>query len=101
MYAAGNPSIDCATRCALRPAELMTTRAHKAGADSCPIRMSMPRAAALRPAARGIDILIGQESAPALCARVVINSAGLNAHRVAQSIEGFPAAYIPKISYAK
>jgi L-2-hydroxyglutarate oxidase LhgO len=36
-----------------------------------------------------------------LRAAVIVNSAGLQAHRVAQSIEGFPSQHIPKISYAK
>jgi L-2-hydroxyglutarate oxidase LhgO len=56
---------------------------------------------ALRPCARGIDMFVAQETAPTLRARVVINSAGLNAHRVARSIEGFPASFIPKIRFAK
>jgi L-2-hydroxyglutarate oxidase LhgO len=56
---------------------------------------------ALRATTRGIDISIGHESAPVLRAHAVVNSAGLNAHRVARSIEGFPARHIPDIQYAK
>jgi L-2-hydroxyglutarate oxidase LhgO len=55
----------------------------------------------LRPTPRGIDISIESERQPVLRARVVINSAGIDAHRVAQSIEGFPAEQIPAVRYAK
>ena len=34
-------------------------------------------------------------------ARAVVNSAGLQAHQVAASIEGFPREHIPKIFYGK
>jgi L-2-hydroxyglutarate oxidase LhgO len=56
---------------------------------------------ALRPTARGIDVMVGQESEPALRAHLIVNSAGLQAHRVAQSIEGFPGQRIPEVNYAK
>ncbi len=55
----------------------------------------------LRPTPSGIDISIESEPQPVLRAQIVVNSAGLDAHRVAQSIEGFPAKYIPGVSYAK
>jgi L-2-hydroxyglutarate oxidase LhgO len=55
----------------------------------------------LRPTPSGIDISIESEPRPMLRARVVVNSAGLDAHRVAQSIEGFPAEHIPAVRYAK
>jgi L-2-hydroxyglutarate oxidase LhgO len=56
---------------------------------------------ALRATTRGIDISIGDEPEPALRAQAVVNSAGLGAHRVARSIEGFPDRHIPDIHYAK
>jgi L-2-hydroxyglutarate oxidase LhgO len=56
---------------------------------------------ALRPAAHDIEVVIGEDSAPALRARLIVNSAGLHAHRVAASIEGFPAQHIPQVRYAK
>ena len=55
----------------------------------------------LRPTPRGIDISIESEPQPVLRARIVVNSAGLDAHRVARSIEGFPADQIPEVRYAK
>jgi L-2-hydroxyglutarate oxidase LhgO len=57
--------------------------------------------ASLRPTAAGIEIVIEKESSPDVRARLVINAAGLYAHLVAASIEGFPAQHIPAISYAK
>jgi len=56
---------------------------------------------AMRPAQDGVEVFIGGEAAPALRARTVVNSAGLDAHRVAASIEGFPPHHIPKIFYGK
>jgi L-2-hydroxyglutarate oxidase LhgO len=55
----------------------------------------------LRPTAHGIDICIESEPQPVLRAQIVVNSAGLDAHRVAQSIDGFPASHIPEVRYAK
>jgi L-2-hydroxyglutarate oxidase LhgO len=55
----------------------------------------------LRPAQSGIDIFIDGAPVPAVRAQIVVNSAGLDAHRVAQSIEGFPAKHIPAVRYAK
>jgi L-2-hydroxyglutarate oxidase LhgO len=49
----------------------------------------------------GVEILIGADSNPQVRARAVVNSAGLDAHRVAASIEGFPPQHIPKIYYGK
>jgi L-2-hydroxyglutarate oxidase LhgO len=57
--------------------------------------------ASLSPTPAGIETFIAGESGPVVRARLVVNSAGLYAHQVAASIEGFPAHYIPKISYAK
>jgi L-2-hydroxyglutarate oxidase LhgO len=57
--------------------------------------------ASLSPTPAGIEIRIEKELGPAVCAHQVINCAGLHAHQVAASIEGFPAQHIPKISYAK
>jgi L-2-hydroxyglutarate oxidase LhgO len=56
---------------------------------------------ALHPTPAGIDIVIEKESSPGVRARLVVNAAGLYAHLVAASIEGFPAQHIPAISYAK
>jgi L-2-hydroxyglutarate oxidase LhgO len=56
---------------------------------------------ALRPTAHGIDVMVGQEPEPALRARLVVNAAGLQAQRVARSIEGFPSQHIPDVHYAK
>ena len=61
--------------------------------------------ASLRPASGGIDVCIdaGKEGEPStvLRAQIVVNSAGLDAHRVAGSIQGFPAEHIPEVRYAK
>jgi L-2-hydroxyglutarate oxidase LhgO len=57
--------------------------------------------AAMRIHAGCIDLLIGEDASPAVRARAVVNSAGLQAHRVAASIEGFPREHIPKIFYGK
>jgi L-2-hydroxyglutarate oxidase LhgO len=56
---------------------------------------------ALRPTAGGIEIAINGESVPVVRARSVINSAGLQADRVASSIQGFPAQFIPTVHFAK
>jgi L-2-hydroxyglutarate oxidase LhgO len=55
----------------------------------------------LRPTAAGIETCIAEQSDPAVRAHLVVNSAGLQAHRVAASIEGFPAQHIPTVSFAK
>jgi L-2-hydroxyglutarate oxidase LhgO len=55
----------------------------------------------LGPTAAGIEIAIDKETRPAVRAQLVVNCAGLNAHRVAASIKGFPAQFIPEIKYAK
>ena len=55
----------------------------------------------LRPTPSGIEIAIEPEPRPVLRAQFVVNSAGLDAHRVAQSIDGFPAKHIPEVRYAK
>jgi L-2-hydroxyglutarate oxidase LhgO len=56
---------------------------------------------ALRPTARGIDVVVGREPEPALRAQLVVNSAGLQAHHVARSIDGFSPRHIPQVHYAK
>jgi L-2-hydroxyglutarate oxidase LhgO len=55
----------------------------------------------LRPTPAGIETCIAEESDPAVRAHLVVNSAGLQAHRVAASIEGFPTQHIPTVSFAK
>ena len=58
-------------------------------------------AVSLRPTPAGIETCIAGESDPVVRAHLVVNSAGLQAHRVAASIEGFPAQHIPTVSFAK
>jgi L-2-hydroxyglutarate oxidase LhgO len=58
-------------------------------------------AASLSPTPAGIEILIETEPDPVVRAHLVVNCAGLHAHQVAASIEGFPAQHIPTVSYAK
>jgi L-2-hydroxyglutarate oxidase LhgO len=55
----------------------------------------------MRRARGGVEIAVNGESAPVAQARMVINSAGLQAHRVAACIEDFPPQHIPKVSFAK
>jgi L-2-hydroxyglutarate oxidase LhgO len=55
----------------------------------------------LRPTPSGIDICIESAAQPVLRAQFVVNSAGLDAHRVARSIDGFPTQHIPEVRYAK
>lgn len=55
----------------------------------------------LRPTSAGIELRTDEYSAALVRARVVVNSAGLTADRVAMGIEGFPPQYIPKIGFAK
>jgi L-2-hydroxyglutarate oxidase LhgO len=55
----------------------------------------------LRPTPAGIETCIAGELDPVVRAHLVVNSAGLQAHRVAASIEGFPAQHIPSVSFAK
>jgi len=55
----------------------------------------------LDPTPAGIDIFIDSGGEAAVRARTIINSAGLDAHRVAASIAEFPAQHIPKIFYGK
>jgi L-2-hydroxyglutarate oxidase LhgO len=57
--------------------------------------------ASLRPTPAGIEIAIEGESGAVVRARATVNCAGLHAHQVAASIEGFPAQHIPIIRYAK
>jgi L-2-hydroxyglutarate oxidase LhgO len=59
------------------------------------------RVTALRPTPGGIEIAINGESGPVVRAHSVINSAGLQADRVASSIQDFPAQFIPTVRFAK
>jgi L-2-hydroxyglutarate oxidase LhgO len=56
---------------------------------------------ALRPSPRGIEVFVQSESEPVLRAQLVVNAAGLGAHRIARSTQGFPAKHIPRLHYAK
>jgi L-2-hydroxyglutarate oxidase LhgO len=59
------------------------------------------KATSLRATPRGIEIAINGETAPIVRARTVVNSAGLHAELVALRMEGFPAQFVPKVSFAK
>jgi L-2-hydroxyglutarate oxidase LhgO len=56
---------------------------------------------ALRTTPGGIEIAINGESLPVVRARTVINSAGLQAERVASNFQDFPAQFIPTVRFAK
>jgi L-2-hydroxyglutarate oxidase LhgO len=49
----------------------------------------------------GIHLEAGRDDVAGVCARVVINSAGLHAQELARRIEGIPAASIPSSVFAK
>jgi len=73
-----------------------------ADAESCGASIVFGTAvASLRAKRGGIEIFVGADSDPAVRARAVVNSAGLHAHQVAASIEGFPPQHIPKVFYGK
>jgi L-2-hydroxyglutarate oxidase LhgO len=55
----------------------------------------------LRACPGGIEIAINGESVPVVRAGTVVNSAGLQADRVAASIRDFPTQFIPKVHFAK
>jgi L-2-hydroxyglutarate oxidase LhgO len=55
----------------------------------------------LRATPGGIEIAINGERVPIVRAHTVVNAAGLQADRVASSVEDFPAQFIPKVSFAK
>jgi L-2-hydroxyglutarate oxidase LhgO len=55
----------------------------------------------LRPTASGVQVFIQSECRALLQAQAIVNAAGLDAHRVARSIEGFPAQHIPRVRFAK
>ena len=48
-----------------------------------------------------IELEVGGEQRMRIQARCVVNSAGLNAQRVATSLAGFPASHVPPCHYAK
>lgn len=48
----------------------------------------------------GTELQVGGAEPMRLLARYVINAAGLQAHKVAQSIDGIPPEVIPKVHYA-
>jgi L-2-hydroxyglutarate oxidase LhgO len=73
-----------------------------ADAEGCGADISYgTKVTALRPGTSGTAVFIDAEPEPAATARWVFNAAGLGAHRVAATIEGFPAQHIPQIHYAK
>ncbi len=49
----------------------------------------------------GVRLWINSEREPTLCARRIVNCAGLRAAQVASSVDGFPAAHIPRSYFAK
>jgi L-2-hydroxyglutarate oxidase LhgO len=55
----------------------------------------------LRPTSAGIEVRTEGETDPVARARLIVNSAGLWANRVAASIEGFPPQHIPTLRFAK
>ncbi|MDP9082439.1 MAG: NAD(P)/FAD-dependent oxidoreductase [Pseudomonadota bacterium] len=55
----------------------------------------------LTPTHTGVEISLACQTEPLIRSRLVVNSAGLDAARVAGSIHGFPSEYIPQIRYAK
>jgi len=55
----------------------------------------------LRTTPGGIEIAIKGQSGPVVRARTVVNSAGLQADRVASSIQDFPSQFIPTVRFAK
>ena len=59
------------------------------------------KASSLRTTPRGIETAVNAEYAPVVRARVVVNAAGLQAHRVALSIQDFPPQFIPQVHFAK
>jgi L-2-hydroxyglutarate oxidase LhgO len=58
-------------------------------------------ASRLRPTPQGVEVCIDSEPLPVLRAHAVVNAAGLEAHRLARSIEGLAANHIPAVRYAK
>ncbi len=73
-----------------------------ADAEACGAQIAYGSAVrTLRPSRAGIEIVMEQERKAEVRAGRVINCAGLDAHRVAASIDGFPAQYIPEIHLAK
>jgi L-2-hydroxyglutarate oxidase LhgO len=56
---------------------------------------------AMRPTDEGIEINVDSQKEPTVRAACVINCAGLDAPRVATSIQDFPRSHIPEAWYAK
>jgi L-2-hydroxyglutarate oxidase LhgO len=55
----------------------------------------------LKPEGSCIAVTVNDDDAPSLSARLVVNSAGLDAVAVARRIAGFPAEYVPRAWLAK
>lgn len=51
--------------------------------------------------ASGVTVRLADTEASELRCRLLINSAGLDAPKIAAAIRGFPAAHVPKLYYAK
>ena len=57
------------------------------------------RVSSVRPHAAGFDVALDEDSS--VRCRILVNAAGLGAQEVAAAVEGFPAALIPSLHYAK
>jgi L-2-hydroxyglutarate oxidase LhgO len=49
----------------------------------------------------GFELLVGGAASARIRCKLLVNAAGLNAERVARSIEGVPQAHIPELKFAK
>lgn len=56
---------------------------------------------AIAPTGRGLEVVTGGEMPTVVEAEVVINAAGLTAHRIAAAIPGMPAAAAPRQHFAR
>lgn len=59
------------------------------------------RVSSVRRGPEGLELGFGDDPEPVLATDWLINSAGLEAPALASAIEGFPAAFVPKASFAK